>query len=62
MSLCVCPLGNSDSSNQSNVTCQPNPEESAKQQYKSQEDMENMDLLGSVEESCTDAPVTHEAH
>lgn len=62
MPLCVCPLGNSDSSNQSNITCQPNLEESANPQQKSQEDMENMDSQGSVEESSTDAPVSDEAH
>lgn len=62
MPLCVCPLGNSDSSNQSNVTCQSNLEESANPQQKSQEGMENLDSQGSVEELNTDVPVSHEAH
>lgn len=61
MSLCVCALGDGDSSNQSNVTCQPNLEESANQQEKPREDMESRDQ-GSVEESSTDTPVSHEAH
>lgn len=54
--------GNGDSSDQSNVTCQLNPEESASQQEESREDMENVDSQGSVEESSTDAPVSHQAH
>lgn len=62
MSLCVCPVGNGDSSDQSNVTCQLNPEESASQQEESREDMENVDSQGSVEESSTDAPVSQQAH
>lgn len=62
MPLCVCPSGSGDSSNRSDVTRQPDPDGSASQQEKSQKDTENMDLQGSMEESSTDAPVSHEAH
>lgn len=53
MPLCVYLLENTDCSSQSNITCQPNIEEFANQQEKSQEDMENMDLQDSAKESST---------
>lgn len=52
---------NTDCSSRSNTTCQPNLEEFANQQEKSQEEMENMDLQDSAKESSTDDTVYQEA-
>lgn len=62
MPLCVYLSENTDCSSRSNITCQPNLEEFANQQERSQEDMENMDLQDSAKESSADDTVYPEAH